>query len=464
MRVRQSCLLLLLLAVLVTLGGHSTAAAQATAVTHTVKPGENLFRIALYYGTTVNAIQIANGLGTVLIYVGQQLVIPGATNTAPPAAPLTPPPDGSVPGEPTPVPTPAVGDIDARTYVVQDGDTLSAIAARFALAIWELRQLNGLLATNTIIVGQELILSGTVLDAPEPAPVDTPTPTATETPPAAEPTATATPEVVAPETSPTQDTYTVQRGDNLTQIAARFGMTVVEISRLNGIAYPSQIHVGQVLILVETAPDTPEPAPVDTPTPTATATPEVVAPEAAPAPDTYTVQRGDNLTQIAARFGMTVGAISRLNGIANPSQIYVGQVLRLTGTAPAPTGAGKLIVVDLSDQHMWAYEGDQLVYSFVVSTGAAPSYTVAGEFRIQSKIPNAYASTWDLWMPHWMGIYWAGSMENGIHALPILSNGQTLWAGYLGTPISYGCIVLGTQEAAQLYNWAVIGTPLSIRY
>ena len=392
MRVRQSCLLLLLLAVLVALGGHGTAAAQATAVTHTVKPGENLFRIALYYGTTVDAIQIANGLGTVLIYVGQQLVIPGAINTAPPEAPLTPPPDGSVPGEPTPVPTPAVGDIDARTYVVLAGDTLAAIAARFDLAIWDLRQLNGLLNSNAIIVGQELVLSESVTDAPEPAPVDTPTPepvpVATETP------------------LPQEETAAV---------------------------------------------------------PTATAAPEA-APEPALAPDTYTVQRGDNLTQIAARFGMTVAAISRLNGIANPSQIYVGQVLRLTGTAPTPSGAGKLIVVDLSDQHMWAYEGDQLVYSFVVSTGAAPSYTVAGEFRIQSKIPNAYASTWDLWMPHWMGIYWAGSMENGIHALPIGSNGEITWAGYLGTPISYGCIILGTQEAAQLYNWAVIGTPLSIRY
>jgi len=161
---------------------------------------------------------------------------------------------------------------------------------------------------------------------------------------------------------------------------------------------------------------------------------------------------------------MTVQEISRLNGIANPSQIYVGQVLRLTGTAPAPTGAGKLIVVDLSDQHMWAYEGDQVVYSFVVSTGAAPSYTAAGEFRIQSKIPNAYGSAWDLWMPWWMGIYWAGSTENGIHALPILSNGQVLWAGYLGTPISYGCVVLGTYEAELLYNWATIGTPVSIRY
>jgi lipoprotein-anchoring transpeptidase ErfK/SrfK len=104
------------------------------------------------------------------------------------------------------------------------------------------------------------------------------------------------------------------------------------------------------------------------------------------------------------------------------------------------------------------------VYSFVASTGAAPYYTRAGEFRIQSKIPSAYGSTWDLWMPNWMGIYWAGSTENGIHALPILSNGQVLWAGYLGTPVSYGCIVLGTEESRLLYEWAEIGTPVSIQY
>lgn len=170
------------------------------------------------------------------------------------------------------------------------------------------------------------------------------------------------------------------------------------------------------------------------------------------------------MTQIAARFGTTVAHISQLNRIANPSQIYVGQVLRLEGIPPVVSGAGKLIVVSLSEQHLWAYQGDQLIYSFVASTGAAPSYTAAGEFRIQSKIPNAYGSAWDLWMPWWMGIYWAGSTENGIHALPILSNGQTLWEGYLGTPVSYGCVVLGTAESKLLYDWAEIGTPVSIRY
>ncbi|MGC9468515.1 MAG: LysM peptidoglycan-binding domain-containing protein, partial [Anaerolineae bacterium] len=282
-----------------------------------------------------------------------------------------------------PVPTPAMADLDARTYVVRWGDTISAIAARLGISMWALMAENGLSSWSTIYTGQELVIPDTTSAEPEPEPTLPPTP------------------------SPSPE-----------------------------------------------APATPEP-------PAATETPELAAPKDA---ETYTVHRGDTLTQIAARFGTTVAHIARLNGIANPSQIYVGQVLRLKGTAPAPSGVGKLIVVDLSEQHLYAFEGDQLVYSFVASTGAAPYYTRAGEYRIQSKIPNAYGSTWNIWMPHWLGIYWAGSTENGIHALPVLPNGQILWAGYLGSPVSYGCVVLGTQEAELLYYWAEIGTPVSIRY
>ena len=131
-------------------------------------------------------------------------------------------------------------------------------------------------------------------------------------------------------------------------------------------------------------------------------------------------------------------------------------------SAPAYAGS-KYILVDISDQHMYVYEGDTLVYSFVASTGMNNA-TRVGTFAVQSKIPNAYGSTWDIWMPSWLGIYWSGGLENGIHALPILSNGGTLWAGFLGRPISYGCVVLGSYEAQVLYDWAEVGTPVEIRW
>lgn len=126
-------------------------------------------------------------------------------------------------------------------------------------------------------------------------------------------------------------------------------------------------------------------------------------------------------------------------------------------------GGSKYILVDISEQHMYVYEGDNLVYSFVASTGMNNS-TRAGNFAVQSKIPNAYGSTWDIWMPNWLGIYWSGGLENGIHALPILPNGATLWAGYLGRPVSYGCVVLGSYESGLLYDWAEIGTPVEIQW
>jgi len=123
----------------------------------------------------------------------------------------------------------------------------------------------------------------------------------------------------------------------------------------------------------------------------------------------------------------------------------------------------KYILVDISEQHMYVYDGDTLVYSFVSSTGMNNA-TRIGNFAVQSKIPNAYGATWDIWMPSWLGIYWSGGLENGIHALPILPNGATLWAGFLGRPISYGCVVLGSYEAQLLYDWAEIGTPVEIRW
>jgi LysM repeat protein len=299
---------------------------------------------------------------------------------------------------------------DQIIHVVQPGQNLFRIALRYGTTVEAIMAANGLTDPHTIYVGQRLII----------------------------------PRGSGRPASP-GGTYVVQRGDTLTGIASRHGVAVAALMRANGLDNAHTIYAGQQLVI----PGAAEAAPVPTP---ATG-------------DTYVVRHGDTLSQIARRFGSTITSLARLNGIANPSAIYAGQVLRLSGAAPAaPAHGGKRIVVNLSEQHLYAYEGHRLVYSFVVSSGAAPNYTRSGEFRVQSKIPQAYGSAWGIWMPHWLGVYWAGSTENGIHALPILPNGQTLWGGYLGRPISYGCIVLGTREAELLYDWAEIGTPVSIGY
>jgi lipoprotein-anchoring transpeptidase ErfK/SrfK len=111
---------------------------------------------------------------------------------------------------------------------------------------------------------------------------------------------------------------------------------------------------------------------------------------------------------------------------------------------------------------MYVYQNGQLLWNWVVSTGRPGQATAVGHYKVLNKIPNAYAYTWSLQMPYWLDIYWAGSLQNGIHALPIQANGQRLWAGYLGQRVSFGCIILGTQNAKTLYNWAPVGTPVDI--
>jgi lipoprotein-anchoring transpeptidase ErfK/SrfK len=138
-------------------------------------------------------------------------------------------------------------------------------------------------------------------------------------------------------------------------------------------------------------------------------------------------------------------------------------VISQNNEAPIVYTGGKYILVDISEQHLYVYENDALIYSFISSTGMNNA-TRVGTFSVLDKIPNAYGATWNIWMPNWLGIYWAGNLENGIHALPILSNGAQLWSGYLGVPISYGCVVLGVYESQLLYNWAEVGTPVEIQW
>jgi len=144
------------------------------------------------------------------------------------------------------------------------------------------------------------------------------------------------------------------------------------------------------------------------------------------------------------------------------------QALRPTPTpTPRPTPAlhsRQRIEISIAQQRFRAYQDDALVFDLVCSTGEPARPTRTGTFKVLDKIPMAYSSVWDLKMPWWLGIYWSGSIENGIHGLPTLSNGQTLWAGFLGRPVSFGCIILDTADARRVYDWAQIGAPVIITY
>ena len=211
-----------------------------------------------------------------------------------------------------------------QVHVVQRGETLFSIARQYGRTVAEVAQANGLTQPYVIHAGNELTIPGPGgASAPAPAP-DPVQPTGTTT-------------------------HTVQRGESLAVIAALYNTTYIELARMNDIADPDILHVGQVLQV---------PAPAGTAAPT---TDEETTPVVQPTTGTYTVQRGDSLATIAAQFNMNYFELARLNGITNPDVLRVGQVLKVPGapppepdpetpTGPAPTSTANVGGFELGGQ------------------------------------------------------------------------------------------------------------------
>ncbi len=160
---------------------------------YVVQAGDNLFRIALRYGTTVSAIQTANGLWGTLIYPGQRLRIPGPGGAPPPRS-------------------------TGQVYHVKTGDNLFRLALNFGTTVSALQAANGLVGTR-IYVGQVLIVPG----GGAPLPAASPTPG-----------------------SQAFVLHRVQTGENLFRLALRYNTTVAALQAANGLASVT-IYVGQVL-------------------------------------------------------------------------------------------------------------------------------------------------------------------------------------------------------------------------
>lgn len=95
--------------------------------------------------------------------------------------------------------------------------------------------------------------------------------------------------------------HVVQRGQWLSQIARIYGTTWQNLASINGISNPNRIYTGQYLCVAVSNPP--------------------------PQQTTYVVQRGDWLSRIAQRFGVSLWSLIQANNLYNPNVIYPGQVL-----------------------------------------------------------------------------------------------------------------------------------------
>jgi len=328
---------------------------------------------------------------------------------------------------------------DTVVYVVKPGDTLRSIAAANGTTISAIVRANNMANPDVIYPGQRLTIPVRGSGAPTAAPAPT-----------------------AP-TKPTTGAsvyHTVKLGDTLEKVARAYGTTAAAISSANGITNPDLIWVGQKLLIPGSKQSgAPAPQPIAKPKP---------KPQPAPASQQiYIVQAGDTLGQIAKRYGTTVAAIMAANDLPSANNIGAGQRLIISkGGVSAPVAAVRptKFVVSISQQRCWLYAGDALIAKWVCSTGRRSSPTVPGTYRIQSKLPKAWGSRWGFWMPYWLGIYWAGGSENGIHGLPWNpKTGVQVWTGSVGRPITFGCVMLDNVNAKMLYNAAWIGMPVIIK-
>ena len=304
----------------------------------------------------------------------------------------------------------------ATVHVVQPGENLFRIALRYGVTVEALAGANGLGSSRRIYSGQRLTIP--VRGA------------------------------AAGRTTSSSGVHVAQRGENLYRIALRYGTTYQALAAANGIANPNQVYAGQRLVIPGHG--TAQPARSRQPTGSG---------------QTYTVRRGDVLSSIALRHGVSTWALAQANGIRNPSSIYAGQVLRIPGgkspapspasPAPASGGSGRWIDIDLSAQRLTAYSGNTPVRSTLVSTGLSRTPTPTGRYRVYVKYASTSMSGPGYHFPNvpYTMYFYRGY---GIHG--------TYWHSNFGRPMSHGCVNLPTAEAQWLFNWASVGTLVNVHY
>jgi LysM repeat protein len=186
------------------------------------------------------------------------------------------------------------------TYTIVRGDTVSAIAARYGLSTAAVLAANGLGPRSLIFPGQVLKLSGGSVS------------------------------------TSSAGRYTIVKGDTISGIAQRYGLTTAGLLAANNLSRTSIIYPGQTITLGGSSIAI---TPVSNVTP---ASPPSTPPTSAPAPvinNTYTIARGDTVTSIAARFGVSVDAVLSANGLTRASIIYAGRTLTIPGVTSAQDGS-----------------------------------------------------------------------------------------------------------------------------
>jgi lipoprotein-anchoring transpeptidase ErfK/SrfK len=209
------------------------------------------------------------------------------------------------------------------------------------------------------------------------------------------------------------------------------------------IAKPAQTS-GAAPVLVDVAPTQALPTPTLEPTvePTAAAPSSTSEPDPGITPEASSTPAGSLVMEIVENTLEPTAEPTDPNAPAQPQKPPVGNGVRW-------------IEVNLSEQRVYAWEGDVLLNSFLVSTGTWATPTVTGTFNIWHKTPLQAMSGPGYYLPdvpYVMYFY----KDYGFHG--------TYWHNNFGTPMSHGCVNLTIPDSEWLYNWASYGTTVKVHY
>lgn len=222
--------------------------------------------------------------------------------------------------------TPSTPSVPDQFYTVKKGDTLSGIAAGYGTSWKKIAAYNGLDNANKIFPGQQIRIEGTLAPV---APVHR----------SSSPSAPMSPSSGGSfkGTISQGSSYVIQKGDTLSGIAKRCGLSVAELKAANALT-SSTIVAGKSLSIpkngevVAPAPApmadlAPAPAPMAEPAPAPIADIAPLAPAASAPVYEHVLYPGETIEDVASQFGSTKEEIMNLNNIADPDSIKPGTKL-----------------------------------------------------------------------------------------------------------------------------------------
>lgn len=283
---------------------------------YVVQANDSLTSVASQFGLSLKQLADFNGLSTNSgLFVGQKLSL---KETAASKAKV----EDAKKAE--------AAKVQTKSYTVKRGEYLKLIADRYGLSNAELASFtSGLTAGSSLMVGQKINVPLQEVEAL------TASTQKTEQ----------TFENVKVDQTATEN-YQVKRGETLYSIASQSKLSVSELAALNGFAANSGLRIGQTIKI----------------------------PAGSQVPETYTVQSGDTLTGIAAKYNLSMDQVASLNGISRHAGLRVGQRLKLTGEAAEPVRES---VAETVSKHV---KSD----SHVVKSGETLS-SIARQYHLQVK-------------------------------------------------------------------------------